>query len=104
MNLQKTLLISLLLTLLCSCVVVPKVESKYNETCKTREKKIVLSLKGDWEPSEMECANKQECKDDFIGENILGFITLPVSAIVSGSIAVVGNTVLWFRELGQCDN
>jgi len=33
---------------------------------------------------------------------VLNAAALPASAIVSGSIAVIGNTIFWLQERGQC--
>ena len=100
----KILLISILIMFVYSCVVAPNIESKYDKTCQTYEKKVVLSIDGEWEPTQLECSSKKECKSDFIGKELISIIVFPVSAIISGTIAVVGNTVFWFNELGQCPN
>ena len=51
---------------------------------------------------ELECPNKDDCKAQFLGQMLGSVIVFPVSAIISGSIAVIGNSVYWISEQGQC--
>jgi len=51
---------------------------------------------------DLECSNKGDCKTMFLSNIIGSIIVFPVSAIISGSIAVVGNTIYWVEEYGQC--
>ena len=80
----------------------PKFTEKFDKKCQTVQKKVELSIEDAGIFGELECPNKEECKAQFLGQVLGSVIVLPVSAIISGSIAVIGNTVYWLEEQGQC--
>jgi len=47
------------------------------------------------------CQN-DDCKGEFFEEMAVIFLLIPVSAVVSGSIAIVGNTMYWLEEKAKC--
>jgi len=80
---------------LAACVVVPRTESVFDEQCQVMRKQMVLDVQ--------QVAGLGHCSND-------GCLTLLVaagvitagSAVVSGSIAVVGNVAYWLERQGQC--
>lgn len=97
------LVISFLFLLLSSCAVMPTFTEKFDKKCQVVEKKVELSIEQSAMFDDLECSDKNDCKAAFLGEIIGSVILLPVSAIISGSIAIIGNTVYWIEEYGQCD-
>ncbi|AAZ25935.1 hypothetical protein [Colwellia psychrerythraea] len=102
MRLSKVLLISSLSLFLCSCAVMPTFTEKFDEKCQAVQKKVVLSIEDAGMFGELECPSKDDCKAQLLGQILGSVIIFPVSAIISGSIAVIGNSVYWLNEQGQC--
>lgn len=103
MNTPQVLLISFLSLFLCSCAVMPKFTEKFDEKCQTVQKKIELSIESAGMFKDLECSNNKDCKAVFLEEVLASVIIFPVSAIISGSIALIGNTIYWVEEYGQCN-
>ncbi len=91
-----TLLGLLCAGLLQACVVVPRTTTVYDEDCRTHMRQMVLDVEqvGFFGG----CAN-QGCVALLVGAGVVTAAT----AVVSGSIAVVGNIVYWFERQGQCN-
>lgn len=87
---------------LASCVVVPSVSEQYDQTCKLTKKHIELSVEQVDAFDQLNCSSNHECKSQFVGQVVGAALLFPLSAIVSGSIAVVGNTMYWLIEQGHC--
>lgn len=102
MRLSRVFLISSLSLLLCSCAVMPKFTEKFDKKCQAVQKKVELTIEDAGMFGELECPNKDDCKAQFLGQMLGSVIVFPVSAIISGSIAVIGNSVYWISEQGQC--
>jgi hypothetical protein len=81
-----------------SCVYYPKQIEYYDAQCDITAKKLVLETK------EMKDACSGPNANDPQGKACLtGILTLSgVSAIVSGSVVVVGSTVYWLEKEGRC--
>lgn len=45
-----------------------------------------------------DCRGEHACKAAIVSQFVTAGTALPVSAIVSGSIALVGNTIYWLQE------
>ena len=103
MNLFKSLLISFLTIFLCSCAVMPQFTEKFDEKCQTVQKKVELSIEQSGAFEDLECSDNEDCKAVFLAEIIGSVIVFPVSTIISGSIALIGNTIYWVEEYGQCN-
>ena len=81
--------------LLSACIVVPRTQEVYDEGCRIHVKQITLEA--------AQIGHFGACYND-------GCLTLLVatgavavaSAVVSGSIAVVGNIVYWAERQGRC--
>lgn len=84
---------------LSGCVFVPRVSTSYNEDCRIVEKQLDLHMK------ELELP-RLDCSGSGNGCGYVGIVYAGVavgSAVVSGSIVLVGNTVYWLEEQGKCD-
>ena len=94
----RTLAATLGALLLSGCYVVkPRVVTAYDDDCEIGYRKMVLTV--DQEP-----LFASSCSGAMCGEVALAALfVMPASAIVSGSIALVGNTVFWMEKRGRCD-
>lgn len=81
--------------LLAGCVVVPRTADVYDPHCQTYVKQVVL---------EAEVIGAiGGCHNDGCAVMLASMgIIAAASAVVSGSIAVVGNIVYWAERRGQC--
>ncbi|WP_371189275.1 hypothetical protein [Thalassotalea maritima] len=71
-------------------------------TCQIEKKRIELTVEQLGNFKAINCLNNHDCKAAFLSQIVGAGLLLPVSAIVSGSIAVVGNTAYWMMEQGEC--
>ncbi len=80
---------------LSACVVVPRTAYQYDAQCQIQRKQMLLEVAqiGAFTG----CAN-EGCLVLLVAA---GAVTA-ASAVISSSIAVVGNVVYWFEEQGQC--
>lgn len=82
--------------LLQACVMVPVTKYRYDEGCRTTVKQMTL------EPVQLasvgSCAN-----EGCVAIVALAGATAAASAVVSGSVAIVGNVVYWMERAGRCD-
>jgi hypothetical protein len=81
--------------LLSACIVLPRTELVYDDDCKIQKRQMVLDVHqvGYFGG----CAN-QGCVALLVGAGAVA----TASAVISGSIAVVGNVVYWLERRGQC--
>ncbi len=87
---------------ICSCVVKPKKTSHYNAECDVITKKYELTVEQVKMFDDMNCEN-DDCKMQFTKEIAGSVIMVPLSAVVSSSIAIVGNTLYWLEKQGKCN-
>lgn len=85
-----------------SCIVVPKKVPYYDEGCQIVANKLELTTE-----QYSILASINQCADDAcvteITSAVLGVaLVVPVSAVISGSIVVVGNTAYWLQKQGNC--
>jgi hypothetical protein len=73
----------------------------YDEECELETRRYTLTAEQLKLFQNMNCDN-DSCKQKFIGEALGAVLLVPLSAIVSGSIAVTGNTIHWLEEKGKC--
>lgn len=81
--------------LLEACVFVPRTTHVYDADCQ------VVARHMDLEPVQIayvEGCRGQECSAVLV---VLG-ATAAASAVISGSIVIVGNVVYWFEKQGKC--
>jgi hypothetical protein len=92
---SRRVLAALLLPLLQSCVVVPQTREVYDSECRTLTKQVTLetAVIGRFAG----CSN-EGCAALLVAT---GAVTA-ATAVVSGSIALVGNVVYWFERQGRC--
>lgn len=102
MPLPKIFSLSFLFVLLCSCVVQPTFTQAYDKKCQVVKQKVELSVEQVKGFDQLNCSSSHDCKAQFLGQVVGAAIFFPLSAIISGSIAVVGNSIYWLKEQGQC--
>ena len=85
-----------LLTLLQGCVVVPQTREVYDPDCRTMTRQMTLET--------AVVGGFQSCSGDACVAMLTGLgVVTAASAVVSGSIALVGNVVYWFERQGRCN-
>jgi hypothetical protein len=81
--------------LLSACIVLPRTEIVFDDYCKIQKRQMVLDVHQiGWFGG---CAN-EGCVALLVGAGAVATAT----AVISGSIAVVGNVVYWLERRGQC--
>ena len=84
-----------LLLSLAACVVVPQTVYRPNPGCRTVERSMELQA--------VQLAWIQGCSNEGCAVLLAAAgVTAAASAVVSGSIAVVGNIVYWLERQGNC--
>lgn len=91
-------------TLLCACVYLPVVDQQHmqRESCQTVSKKLTLSANNRFSN---DLLNGKLCTPrDCDARAIVLALAIPAStAIVSGCIVLLGNTVYWLEYTGRCE-
>jgi hypothetical protein len=82
-------------SLASACIVVPRTEANYDPDCNVTTHRMVLDTKQVGGVND--CSYRKDCV-----AIVLGLGVTAASAIVSGSIAVVGNVVYWAEERVGC--
>jgi hypothetical protein len=82
-------------TALSACIVVPRTEAGYDPDCHITTHRMTLSTVQ--VAGVNDCSYKQDCV-----AIVLGLGVTAASAIVSGSIAIVGNVVYWGERQADC--
>ena len=95
-HLRGVALVSLGALLLSGCMVVPKTVSSYDPKCQVVQKRVELEARQ--VNVVANCGNTVECS----GQLAFYGLVATSSAVISGSIAVVGNVVYWLEKQGQC--
>ncbi|MBI1396262.1 MAG: hypothetical protein GC151_09820 [Betaproteobacteria bacterium] len=86
---------TVLAVLLQGCVFVPRTVERYDPGCRIVERHMELEA--------VQIASIQSCSNSDCGFALaLVGATAATSAVVSGSIVIVGNVVYWFEKQGQC--
>lgn len=77
------------------CVFLPETETRYDPQCELARRHMVLK------PHEMDAF--VGCQNEGCGALLVlaGAVTA-ASVVVSGSVAVIGDTVYWLQDEGQC--
>ncbi len=91
----RLLMLTLTLSALSACIVVPQSRDVYDPDCKTTTRQVTLET--------AYIGGFHRCAGDGCVAMLAaaGFVTA-ASVVVSGSIAVVGNAVYWFERQGRC--
>ena len=96
---SKIFIVTLLSIGLMGCIVKPNIESTYDQGCNVEKHRITLSVEQVAKFGARNCRNQHACKAQLVTQVVGASIILPVSAIISGSIALVGNTLFWLQEI-----
>ena len=78
-----------------ACIVVPRTETGYDPDCRITTHRVVLDMVQIGRINN--CSYKQDCIAIVIGLGVTA-----ASAVVSGSIAVVGNMAYWAEQRSGC--
>lgn len=97
------LVLILLSSTLSACVVTPKKAASYDDKCMVSTQKIVLTTEQMQTFDDIDCLTSS-CKEEVTGALIVATLTATTSAIVSGSVALIGNTLYWLESQGECPN
>ena len=103
MNLLVRTILSLLIISVNACVVVPKKVASYDAKCKVAVQKVTLNLVPMESDIDWSCSNDY-CALDISSEIVDAALTTATSAVVSGSVALAGNTLYLFESKGECPN
>ncbi|PUA29932.1 MAG: hypothetical protein B0W54_05175 [Cellvibrio sp. 79] len=101
MNLSAHITLGLLIISLNACVVVPKKVASHDEKCKVAVQKVTLDLIPMESDADWSCTNDY-CAWDISSEIASAVFTTTTSAIVSGSVALAGNTLYLLESKGEC--
>ncbi|MBL8333682.1 MAG: hypothetical protein JNM08_11275 [Rubrivivax sp.] len=95
MHLRRTAATFGLAASLAGCVLVPRTAEVYDPQCRTYVKQVVLQ--------EVEIGTLGGCHNEGCAVLLasLGVVAV-ASAVISGSVAIVGNIVYWAERQGQC--
>jgi hypothetical protein len=87
---------AILVALLQACVLVPVTTEVYDSDCGVSAKQMELAP--------VQIAGIHGCSNQgCIALLIAGGVTAAASAIISGTIVIVGNVVYWFEKQGRCN-
>jgi hypothetical protein len=87
---------ALLLLALAGCVVVPQTREHYDAECRTLTRQMTLEAAA---IGRFQSCQGEGCKALLVASGVV----TAASAVVSGSIALVGNVVYWFEKQGKCN-
>lgn len=93
--------LALLSSGLCACVVMPKQVKGYDAACMVATKKIELTVE-QLDVFEFENCLEHSCSDEIFDALGISALTLTASTLVSGSIALAGNTLYWLESQHEC--
>lgn len=102
-HLTSRLALILLSSTVGACVVTPKKVASYDEKCMVSTQKVVLTMEQMQMFDDIDCLTKS-CKSEVTGALMVATLTATTSAIVSGSVALIGNTLYWLESQGECPN
>jgi starvation-inducible outer membrane lipoprotein len=91
----KALATTALATSLSACIVVPRTTTGYDSTCQILTRRVELQP---IQVGALERCGGRECSVILATYGLVA----AASAVVSGSIAVIGNVAYWMEEKGRC--
>jgi uncharacterized protein involved in cysteine biosynthesis len=80
------------IALLNGCAFYPQQVEHYDSRCKIHYKQLVLKQSGFG--MRIEHCENEGC--------IAALLSIPVQALVAGSVVIAGNTVYWLEKEGEC--
>ena len=92
---RKTILALCFTPLLLAGCVSPRVVNFYDPECQIVARKVELTLE---KTEALDACSNHECAAQIVG----AAVSVAASAVVSGSIAVVGNVVFWMEKTAKC--
>jgi hypothetical protein len=81
--------------LLAACIVVPSTRESYDPQCKVMKREMTLEVA---QAARLRSCGGNECAAMMAAAGIV----TAASAVVSGSIALVGNGLFWLERQGKC--
>ncbi|BAO29854.1 hypothetical protein [Sulfuritalea hydrogenivorans] len=88
---------ALVMLLLGGCVYLPETTIRYDEKCGVYERKMTM------QPYQV--GSLMGCRDEgCVAGLVAAGVVSAASAVVTGSVVVVGNVVNWLEKQGQCLN
>ena len=102
-RLTSRLALIILSSTISACVVTPKKVASYDGKCRVSTQKVILTTEQMRTFDEIDCLTGS-CKEEVTGALIVATLTATTSAIVSGSVALIGNTLYWLESQGECPN
>jgi hypothetical protein len=94
---------SMLSCTIAGCVVTPKKVASFDTKCMAYTNKIELTTEQIGLLDEVDCLTKS-CRTEVAAALVTSTIATTASTIVSGSIALIGNTFYWVESQGRCSN
>ncbi|WP_016954686.1 hypothetical protein [Catenovulum agarivorans] len=88
--------------ILAACIVVPQKIQYYDKDCQVVSKKYTLTTQEVQTYRPVGNCSNDECVKQFASAVFSAVIMVPISAVVSGSIVIVGNTFYWLEKQGEC--
>jgi hypothetical protein len=97
---MRLVLIALVCVAFSGCVYTPSVVTRYDEQCDIELKKMELT------EHQLSLLENSRCMDalECTATVAVQVLAAPVSAVVSGSIVLVGNTIFWMQKQGRCQS
>ena len=94
-NQLKHPLLVIVFAVLGGCVYLPNTTTIYNQKCQTYQRRMTLEVQ--------QVGTLMGCQGDACAGALIAFGAVSAAtAIVSGSIVIIGNVVYWLEEQGQC--
>ncbi|HSC67191.1 MAG TPA: hypothetical protein VLC79_05855 [Cellvibrio sp.] len=100
-HLASRLLVAILTSALSACVVVPEKVTSYDSVCNASRQKIELTTE---QIEVFDVANclVHSCTEEIISALAISTLAFTTSTVVSGSVALVGNSVYWLESQQRC--
>ncbi|EWH08396.1 lipoprotein [Catenovulum agarivorans DS-2] len=98
----KNLLVACAPLVLAACVVVPEKIEYYDKDCQVVSRTYTLTTQEVKVYGPISNCSNNECVNQVTGMVFAAVIAVPISAVVSGSIVIVGNTFYWLEKQGKC--
>ncbi len=80
----------------------PQKVAYYDDGCEIVAEKLVLTTEQNAFLHDVNDCSNEACVTEITGAVSGAALVVPVSAVVSGSIVVVGNTAYWLQKQGDC--
>ncbi len=96
------LILFLSILLLTACAYTPKQITYYDKECGVVSKKFIIhEEKIGLIPTGLQCTN-DKCREVFLATILGSAFVGTISAIISGTIVITGNTIYWLEKQTNC--